>query len=110
MIVEDDALIAMVLEEYVELLGFETAACVESVPAALDAIACGGIEAAIVDIHLADGETSDPVAEALVASGVPFLVATGGFVGSPAPVWQGRPIVEKPFTLASLSEAFERLK
>lgn len=103
-------MISMLIEQYSELLGFEEAVCVENVQAALDAISRGGIDTAIVDIHLAGGETSEPVAEALVASRIPFVVSTGGFVSDPTPVWKDRPIVEKPFTLASLTEAFERLK
>lgn len=110
LIVEDDAMISMMLEEYVDLLGFETAGCAESVSTALEKISGGGIDAAIVDIRLSDGDLSEPVAEALAAADIPFVVATGGFIENPAPIWSGRPVVEKPFTIASLREAFEAIE
>ena len=109
LIVEDDPMIGMMLEEFVALLGFEVACCVDDVAAALDALSGHRIDAAVVDVHLADGETSAPVAEALASAGIPFVVATGGFSADLAPVWEGRPILEKPYTIAGLREAFAQI-
>lgn len=102
LIVEDDPFIAMLLEEFVELLGHGTAAIVDRVAAALDRIAAGGIDAAIVDVHLANGEMADAIAIDLSARTIPFLVATGGFVGEVGPAWRGQPVLAKPFNLEDL--------
>lgn len=109
LIVEDDAIIGMLLEEYVMMMGREPIAVVDGVTPALARIAQGGIDAAIVDIHLANGDNGDPIAAALAEANIPFLVATGGFTGALGPAWRNRPVLAKPFTLASLSEALGAL-
>lgn len=110
LIVEDDAIIGMLLEEYVMMMGREPIAVVDGVTPALARIAQGGIDAAIVDVHLADGDHSDPIAIALADANIPFLVATGGFTKALGPAWQNRPVLAKPFTLASLRNALESLE
>ncbi|OWQ96966.1 hypothetical protein CDQ92_07660 [Sphingopyxis bauzanensis] len=102
LIVEDDAFIALLLEEFVDILGHQTAAIVDRVGAALERIALGGIDVAVVDVHLANGEMADAIAMALADRAIPFLVATGGFVGEAGPAWRGRPVLAKPFNLEDL--------
>lgn len=109
LIVEDDAIIGMLLEEYVLMMGREPVAVVEGVAPALARISKGGIDAAIVDVHLANGEAGDPIAGALADANIPFLVATGGFAGAIGGPWRNRPILAKPFTLDSLREALGAL-
>ncbi len=77
LVVEDDPFVAMMIEDYLELLGCKTVAVVEDVAGALSVIAERSVDAAILDVHLADGETSEPVAAALSARNIPFLVCTG---------------------------------
>lgn len=109
LIVEDDPLVAMMLEEYLEALGCNCTATAENVDAALTEVRDRAIDGAIVDVYLSDGETSEAVAEALDAAAIPFLVATGGFISEPAPVWRGRKIVEKPFSFEKLEQALGSL-
>lgn len=109
LIVEDDAIIGMLLEEYVLMMGWEPVAVVDGVEPALARISEGGIDAAIVDVHLADGDSGDPVAVALADAHIPFIVATGGFIAELGSAWKNRPILAKPFTLDSLRAAFGEL-
>jgi DNA-binding NtrC family response regulator len=109
LIVEDDAIIGMLLEEYIDMLGHRCAATVDRVDDALAKIAEGGIDAAVVDVHLADGDVGDAIAAALSENDIPFLVATGGFVGETGSAWRGRPILAKPFTLDDLRDGLGRL-
>ncbi|WP_447761553.1 response regulator [Sphingopyxis panaciterrae] len=109
LIVEDDAIIGMLLEEYVLMMGREPVAVVDGVEPALARISQGGIDAAIVDVHLADGDSGDPIALALADANIPFLVATGGFTAALGTVWRNRPVLEKPFTLESLRGALGAL-
>jgi len=102
-------MIGMMLEEFIDILGRETARCVDNIAEALEAIAADRVAAAIVDVHLADGETSAPVAQALASAGIPFIIATGGFSASFDPIWEGRPVLEKPYTIAGLREAFAQI-
>lgn len=110
LIVEDDPLVAMMLEDYLELLGRRTVGVTETVESALSAIAERSIDAAIVDIHLANGETSEPIAAVLNERSIPFLVCTGGFVAPVARIFATRPLLLKPFSLNSIEEALAALQ
>jgi CheY-like chemotaxis protein len=109
LIVEDDPLVAMMLEDALGALGHDVAGPASDIAAALDHAAAGEFDAAIVDVYLGSGSPCDAVAEALAARSIPFLVATGGFVGQPGPCWSDRPILAKPFTIDSLEAALSGL-
>ncbi|MHA4835985.1 response regulator [Sphingopyxis sp. MSC1_008] len=109
LVVEDDPLVALMLEGYLDALGHTTVAVVESVAAALAQIASRDLDAAIVDVHLASGETSGPVADALRAADIPFLVTTGSLTAIDDPALAAAPLVAKPFALASLATALAEL-
>ena len=98
LIVEDETLVAMLLEDMLGDAGHTAAHCASSLAQALDFIATR-IEAfdfAILDVNLG-GEPIFPVAEALKAQGKPFAFATGyGPAGLPE-VWRDRPTLSKPF-------------
>ena len=63
LIVEDEPLIAMMLEDFLESLGHRSSAPVDSVEAALDHVGRGGFDVAIVDVQLKDGKQAWPVAD-----------------------------------------------
>ena len=63
---------------------------------------------AMLDMNL-NGSTSHPVAEALVARGVPFFYSTGN-TGEEARVgYRDRPALKKPFRQEELAEILTRL-
>jgi CheY-like chemotaxis protein len=77
LLVEDEGLVAMMLEDLVEDLGCQLAGSLASVGEALAWIDAGGeADAALLDVNLG-GEQVFPVAEALKARGVPFAFTTG---------------------------------
>jgi DNA-binding response OmpR family regulator len=78
LIVEDEALIGMMLEDLIEDLGHRVATVAASVRSALDAIAVrdGEIDAAVVDANLG-GASASPVVAALSHAGIPFVIASG---------------------------------
>ncbi len=107
LIVEDEPLIAMMLEDFLDALGKEVAGTADSVQSALDCVSQGAIDAAILDVNLRGGEKSWPVADALADAGIPFVLATGGDV-----VANGhgtRPVLAKPFTMNAVEKALEAL-
>jgi CheY-like chemotaxis protein len=72
LLVEDDGLVAMMLEDMLGDLGCELVGSFVRVGAALAWIEAGGeVDAALLDVNLGD-ESVFPVAEALRARGVPF--------------------------------------
>lgn len=109
LIVEDEPLIAMMLEDLVEMLGKSVAGSADSVAAAMIAIEAGGVEAAILDLNLRGGERSTPVAVALSERGIPFVFATGGGDDSVDPMFRGRPCLHKPFTIDSVEKMLASL-
>lgn len=108
LLVEDDPLVAMMLEGYLNALGHELVGPAESVASAMHLIETASFDGAIVDVHLANGEISAPVANALNAGATPFLVTTGHQVALD-PAFDGAPLLTKPFTLASLEAALLHL-
>lgn len=110
LVVEDEPLIAMMLEDFLDILGHRVAGSADNVEGALALVADGGaIDAAIVDVNLRGGETCWPVADALAERGVPFVVATGGDSGSLAPAHRDRPILQKPYTIDGVERALAQL-
>ena len=96
LVVEDEGLVAIMLEDLLEDLGCEIAGSFGAVDAALDWIGAGGsADLALLDVNLA-GETVFPVAEALKARGVPFVFATG-YGADHDPRFKDTPLLGKPF-------------
>ena len=106
LIVEDEPLIAMMLEDFLESLGHIVKASCDNVADALKAVALNGFDIAILDVNL-KGENVWPVAAELRQRGVPFVLASGGHVEPPPPEFAGAPLIEKPFTIDRVTPALE---
>ena len=106
LIVEDEPLIAMMLEDFLEALDRELAGVADSVADGLALVEKGGIDAAILDVNL-KGESVWPVATALRAKGTPFVLATGGHVDPPPPEFASVPTIEKPYTIDRVTPIIE---
>ncbi len=76
LVVEDSIIIALDTEENLKRLGVAEVRLESSVTGALAAIAESHWEFAIIDFNLG-GESSEPIADALRAAGVRFVLATG---------------------------------
>lgn len=109
LVVEDEPLIAMMIEDFLDVLGKSLAGSADSVVGALALIDAGGIDAAILDVNLRGGEKSFAIAEALAARDIPFVFATGGSHDSVGDAWSGRPTLPKPFTMDGVSKALDAL-
>lgn len=95
LLVEDEGLVALMLEDLLEDLGCQIAGSPASVGAALAWIEAGGsADVALLDVNL-NGESVFPVAEALKARGVPFAFATG-YGADHDPRFNDAPLLGKP--------------
>ena len=96
MIVEDEMLVAMEMESLLADQGCAVVGPAATVDRALALLAQEKPEAAILDVNL-DGTTAAPVAAALKAQGVPFVLATGYGDAQPLqPELKDAPRVDKP--------------
>ena len=108
LVVEDEFLVAVLIEEMLESAGCVVIGPIPRVPEALDAVDHDACDAAVLDINLA-GERIDPVAAALSKRNVPFMFVTGyGATGLPRD-YLDRPHICKPFKLAELLGTVSRL-
>ena len=104
LVVEDEALIAMNLQEMLDALGCVVVAAATRVEEALAAVEDGGIDAVLLDVNL-HGQPSFPVADALAAREVPFVFATGYGVHALREDLRDRPVLPKPFRMGELERA-----
>jgi len=98
LIVEDEPLIAMMLEDFLHSLGHKVSGSCDSVSAALEAVENVAFDLAILDVNL-KGENVWPVASRLRELGVPFVIASGGHVDPPPSEFRNVPMIEKPYTI-----------
>lgn len=107
LVVEDEPLVAMDIEDVLGEMGVDAVGPASSVEGAMAAVTAGGLDGALLDVNLR-GEPVTPVADALAASGTPFVFLTGyGPDGIPAP-HRGRPLLIKPFRPGDLVGAVQR--
>lgn len=109
LIVEDEPLISMMIEDFLDILGKDVAGTADSVATALPIVAAGGVDAAILDVNLSGGEKSWPIADALAAADIPFVLATGGSGDMIVDAHQDRPVLAKPFTMDAVEQALAAL-
>ena len=105
LVVEDESLVAMLLETILEDMGCTPVGPASNVDEG-EAIARDTVDldAALLDVNLA-GRQVFPVAAVLKARGVPFVFSTGyGESGLPDE-WRGNPTIQKPFTEAAVRDA-----
>ncbi|HJS41780.1 MAG TPA: response regulator [Sphingomicrobium sp.] len=106
LIVEDEPLIAMMLEDFLLALGHEVRATCGSVGEALKAVQNADFDVAILDVNL-KGESVWPVAAELRDREIPFILASGGHVDPPPAEFAGVPMIDKPYTIDRVTPALE---
>jgi len=105
LVVEDDAMIRMVLADMLCELGYTVAAEAASIDEALEATRKTDFDLAILDADL-KGRSVSPIADALVARDIRFVFVTGyGDHGLPA--YRDRPTLRKPFQMDALKRALQ---
>lgn len=103
LVVEDETLIAVLIEDILAEMGCEILGPIGKLEAALQTAKDGVFDIAILDVTIRGGKVY-PVAEELIARGVPFILATGyGDWALPPPLHEKRRLT-KPFTAAELEE------
>ena len=105
-VVEDEALIRMMLIDMIEELGHRIVAEAGSIKDARAPAAAVAFDIAILDVNVGDGRI-DPVAGIIAGRNLPFLFATG-YASSNLPAgFADRPHLQKPYSLDKLEQAME---
>lgn len=108
LIIEDEPLIAMMLEDMLADLGCVVVGTASGLDAALQMAGTLELDFCLLDMNLS-GQLSTPVVDVLRGRGLPFIVSTG-LAQRGVPVDLGAAVVlSKPFSLASLTTAVAQL-
>lgn len=108
LIVEDEMLVAMLIEDVILDLGHEVVGPAMRLEVALDVVEAENVDFAILDINLA-GKQSFPVADRLADLGVPFIFASGYGEAGLNERHREAQVVQKPFAPDEIASLLERL-
>jgi DNA-binding response OmpR family regulator len=108
LVVEDEAVIAMLFEDMVLEFGSEVVGPIAKIKDALDLARNVQLDAAILDINLG-GAVIFPVADVLSERGIPFIFATGYGATSLPLRFRNSPALQKPFDYEALAEALRKI-
>src|ERR1700733_12507491 len=100
LLVEDEMMLAMMLEDMLTDLGYRVVVA-GRVAKAVRLAASEAIDGAILDMNVA-GETVYPVAQELRARGIPFIFATGYRAHGLHPDYLSTPLLVKPYHVTDL--------
>lgn len=96
-LVEDESVVALMIEDMLEQLGCEIVASISTVSKAMELAASIEIDFAILDVNV-NGEPIFPVAEILRGRQLPLIFSTGyGVHGLPSN-FRGTPVLSKPYS------------
>lgn len=96
LVVEDEMMVAMLLEDMLSDLGCSLVGPATQVEPALRLVEDGGFDAAILDVNL-NGDETYPIAEALAARAIPFVFSSGYNAGRLREEYRHIPSLQKPF-------------
>jgi DNA-binding response OmpR family regulator len=108
LVVEDEYLIAIEMERWLQEAGAEVAGPVPDTKRALALIETEPLDAAVLDVHL-NGEPVYPVADRLTERGVPYLFATGEIRIAEGSDYRSHAVLGKPVLDSELLQAVGRL-
>lgn len=101
-------MVSWLLEDILADLGCRVVGPAARVDQALAMLEAQAVDAAVLDLCL-DGVLSYPVADALVARGVPFVFSTGYDKDRLPEAYRRFPILQKPFHPSELGDLLEGL-
>jgi CheY-like chemotaxis protein len=109
LVAEDELMVAMMLEQTLDELGYDVIGPVSSTTQAMTVIVAAGdaLHGAVLDVNLG-GEMVYPVAEALDQRGVPFVFVTGYRGAQLEARFAHVPVVQKPYTTGILAPVLAR--
>jgi CheY-like chemotaxis protein len=103
LVVEDEAAVALMIEDMLQDLGCTIAGSAARLAEALKIAATAEIDLALLDVNLA-GQPVFPVAEILRGRRIPLVFSTGYGVRGLPDEFSGFPVLGKPFSTLELQQ------
>lgn len=103
LLVEDESLIAMMMQDMLASLGFVVVGPYGALDAALSAAQTADLDGAVLDVNL-NGEAAYPVADMLAARGVPYILVTGYESDGIRSGHAAAPVLQKPIEPGMLGQ------
>lgn len=107
LVVEDEMMLAMLIEDMLGDFGCEIVGPAASAAAALALMGAKALDAAVIDVNLR-GKKSYAVVDALKARGLPFVFLTGCDAGPLQGLYPNSLVVPKPILQIELELALEK--
>lgn len=104
LIVEDEMLIALMLQDMLQDAGMVVEGVANSLPSGLDLARKSQAQVAILDVNL-NGEEAYPIADVLRSRGIPFIFSTGYGADNLRGDYEMAPQLMKPYQQDLLSAA-----
>jgi CheY-like chemotaxis protein len=108
LLVEDENLIALLLEDMLADLGHTVIGPLARLDKALEAAQREEFDVAILDVNINGGDTY-PIAEALAVRDIPFFFSTGYGKNSLRAPYRDCPTLQKPFQQDDLQKLFGKV-
>jgi DNA-binding response OmpR family regulator len=106
LVVEDEALLAMMVAEFLENSGATVVGPAATLDKGLALARDGRIDVGLLDVNIR-GERIDPIAAVLFSRGIPIVFTTGYGKRPPGP-WLNAPIIDKPFAEETVLRAIKQ--
>jgi CheY-like chemotaxis protein len=104
LVVEDESMVTMLLQDFLEDMGCEIVGVASRLKEALEKSDTLTFDVAVLDVNL-NGQQTLPVAQALLARGRAFVFATGYAATTVPAEFRAVPILQKPFQQEDLERA-----
>ena len=108
LIIEDEGMVAMLLEDMLGDLGHKVVAIAGRMDQAEKFIAESSVDVVFLDVNL-NGEQTYALAGELASRGIPFIFSTGYGSAGLKKEWRGTPALQKPFQARDLERVMRQV-
>ncbi|MGV8938167.1 MAG: response regulator [Allorhizobium sp.] len=107
LLVEDEALLSLLMEEWLDDMECTVVATASRLEDAKEKARSLAMDIAVLDVNLA-GQLSYPVAEILLGRGIPFVFSTGYGKAGLSGNLEHAPVLSKPYQQGQLADALRK--
>lgn len=109
LVVEDEAVVAMFIEDVLASLGFTVIGPAANVDEALALLDKEEVDGGLLDVNLGGDNRSYPIADRLAREHKPYMFVTGYGIAGIDRRYAQAPVLQKPFVTAELDKRLRQL-